>query len=101
MKKSHLFPKISAQIFNSPSTIDEFYLFNTSSNKGFAIDGFAADLCKKFIGEATLAETVRSLEIESKLKEGEYEEEIDNLILELERNSLIEFFEEAQAPSKK
>jgi hypothetical protein len=100
MKQSDLFPKISAQFFNSPNNREEFFLFNTATNKGFAIDGFAAILCKKFTGEHKLSEVISSFEAEQKIQNGEYEDEITNLIADLEKNRLLIFFEEPQLPLK-
>lgn len=101
MKQAQLFPKISAQVLNSPNNKDEYFLFNASTNKGFSIDGLAADLCKKFNGEMTLEQTIKTFEIEQQLKMGEFESEIDSLIQDLEKNCLLVFLEEAQPTVKK
>ena len=100
MKQSHLFPKISAETFSSPNNRDEFYLFNTSTNKGFSIDGFAAVLCRHFNGEKNLVDAIRSFEILSKLEVGEFDDEIENLIQDLQDNSLLVFLDEAQIPAE-
>ena len=86
MKHGQLYPKISAQILNSPNNKDEYFLFNPSTNKGFSVDGLAADLCKKFNGEMTLDQTIKTFEVEQQLKAGEFNSEIDNLIQDLEKN---------------
>ncbi len=100
MKQNELFPKISAQIFNSPNNVEEYFLFNTNTNKGFSIDGFAALLCKKFTGEYSLAQSVLEFEKEQNLASGEFESDIEWLIIELERHNLITFYESAQQASK-
>ncbi len=100
MKQADLFPKISAQIYKSPNSTEEFFLFNTATNKGFAVDGFAAILCKKFTGENKLSEIVAAFETEHKLSKGEFESEISELLADLEKNRLLTFFNEAQPPAK-
>ena len=101
MKQHELFPKISAQIFKSPNNQEEFFLFNTSTNKGFAIDGFAAVLCKKFTGDRTLSEVIAEFEAEQKLEKNEYETEITELLAELEKNRLLVFHNTAQELEEK
>lgn len=101
MKQHELFPKISAQIFKSPNNPEEFFLFNTSTNKGFAIDGFAAILCKKFTGDRTLKEVITEFETEQKLDKNEYQTEISDLLAELEKNRLLVFHNSAQELEEK
>lgn len=99
MKHASLFPKISAQVYTSPNSSEEYFLFNTATNKGFAIDGFAAILCKKFTGEKKLVDVIAAFEAEQQLAKGEFETEINDLLVELEKNRLLTFFNEAQSPS--
>lgn len=101
MKQHDLFPKISAQIFKSPNNTEEFFLFNTTTNKGFAIDGFAAVLCKKLTGDRTLNEVIAEFEIEQKLAKDEYKTEISDLLTELEKNRLLVFHNTAQELEEK
>ena len=96
MNQFELFPKISAQIFKSSDTSEEFFLFNTTTNKGFAIDGLAAALCKKLIGVRTLSEVVKEFETEQNLKKDEYKTEINNLLIDLEKNRLLIFYSTSQ-----
>lgn len=98
MNNAKLYPKITAQVFNSPNNKDEYFLFNTATNRGFAVDGYAAILCKKFNGEKTLEEIVKNFESEQKLESGEFSEEISTLLSDLEKNRLITFHNEAQLP---
>jgi hypothetical protein len=98
MNRDDLFPKISAQVFTSPNNIDEYFLFNSTTNKGFAIDGYAAILCKKFTGEHKLSEVIATFESEQNLENGEYNSEINELISDLEKNRLLVFLNEAQLP---
>lgn len=100
IKHAELFPKISAQIYNSPNSTEEFFLFNATTNKGFAVDGFAALLCKKFTGENKLSDIIASFESEQNLSKGEFESEISELLGDLEQNRLLTFYSEAQAPEK-
>lgn len=100
MKQAELYPKISAQIYNSPNSTEEFFLFNTSTNKGFTIDGFAAILCRKFTGDKKLSEIIATFETEQKLTKGEFESEIEELLTDLEKNRLVTFFDAAQPPQK-
>lgn len=96
MKQKDLYPKISAQIFPSNTNKDEFFLFNSSTNRGFSIDGLAAIFCKKFTGEKKLSELVLEFEKEQNIKSGLFNTEIENLINELENNKLITFTEASQ-----
>ena len=98
MKKKKLFPKISAQVFNSPHNIEEFFLFNTSTNKGFAIDGMPAILCKKFTGESSLESIIEEFESEQEIEHGDYDTDIEDLLVELEKHNLIAFHDKAQPP---
>jgi hypothetical protein len=91
MKYEAQFPKISAQIFSSSTSKQEFYLFNSITNRGFSIDGLAASLCKEFTGEKKLSEIIESFEKENKLQNGIFDKEISDLISELEKNKLITF----------
>jgi hypothetical protein len=96
MKNSELFPKISAQAFNSPNKKEEYFLFNPITNKGFAIDGFAAILCKKFTGDRTFSQIIEEFEKEQDLEKNEFEAEIISLVSDLEKNNLVTFYESAQ-----
>ena len=95
MKYNNLYPKISAQIFPSNTSKDEFFLFNSSTNRGFAIDGFAALLCKRFTGDRKLSEIIIEVEKEQNLSSGLFNNEIESLLTEMESNKLIVFSESA------
>ncbi len=103
MKQSNQYPKISAQFFTSPNNKEEYFLFNTASNKGFALDGFAALLCRKFTGEHDLNHIIKEFEEEQKLEKDEFKEEIEHLLSELEKHRLIDYFSTSQLrpPEKK
>ncbi len=71
-------------------------MFNSSTNQGFAVDGLAAIFCKKFAGDKLLSVIVSEFEKEQNIKSGLYNNEIENLLIELENNKLITFLTEAQ-----
>lgn len=93
MKYNNLFPKISAQIFPSNTSKEEFFLFNPATNRGFSIDGIAAHLCRKFTGERKLQDLITELEKEQNLNAGLFKDEIEKLLADLENNKLITFHE--------
>lgn len=97
MVQIKLYPKLLAQFFESEKNREEFFLFNTATNKGFAVDGYAALLCKKFTGAQTLEVIIAEFELENQITKDTYSSEIESLIADLERYKLIAFFESSQA----
>ncbi len=96
MKYFNLYPIISAQTFPSNTGKNEFFLFNSSTNRGFSLDGIAAHICKKFDGEKKLSEIIQEVELEHKLESGIFNDQIIALLSDMEKNKLISFSETAQ-----
>lgn len=95
--KNNFYPQITAQILHNKNDEEKFYLFNTSTNMGYSIDGLAAQLCRKFNGDKTLTNILAEFEIELGLEKDEYKDEINTLLEDLEKNKLIAFHEKSQA----
>ncbi len=97
MKYSNHYPKLEAQIFPSNTSREELFLFNSNTNRGFSLDGVAADICKKFTGDRKLSEIVTEVEMERKIESGLFNKEIDDLLNELENFKLVSFHENPQS----
>lgn len=97
MKYANFYPKLEAQIFPSNTSREELFLFNSSTNRGFSLDGVAADICKKFTGDKKLSDIVSEVESERKLVSGLFNKEIDDLLNELENFKLVSFHEDPQS----
>ncbi|MGZ3807160.1 MAG: hypothetical protein ACXVCE_03680 [Bacteriovorax sp.] len=92
MDKLKLFPILMAEpIQEYNKTKSNLYIFNSSSNRGYMLDGFAANLCHRFDGTKSLESIILEFEREMGLKTNFYKEEIDSLLQDLQVNSLIEF----------
>jgi len=91
MKRSNLVPTIVAQFITTNNKIDECFLFQSETNRGYAIDGIAAVICRRFNGKDNLEVIVNNLEKDLKLTKGQYDGEIEVLLDELEQFKLIEF----------
>lgn len=97
MDKLKLYPILLAdpiQEYNKSKSV--FYLFNTASNRGYKLDGFAANLCHRFNGNKSLEEVIKEFESEMNLQSNYFLEEIDVLLTDLQNNSLIEFRDSPQ-----
>ncbi len=67
-----------------------FHMFNQETNRGFSVDGLASVLVMKFDGKRRLSELLVELETEEGLAPGEWRDEIQKLIDELQVHSLVE-----------
>lgn len=93
MDKLNLFPKLLAepiQDFNKSKSL--YYIFNSQNNRGYKLDGFAANLCTRFDGLKSLQQIIKEFESEMNLKENYFQKEIGDLLIDLQNNSLIEFY---------
>lgn len=68
-----------------------FYIFNSKNNRGFKLDGFAANLCHRFDGKKSLEEIIKDFEKEMNLNSDYFSDEIEVLINDLQNNSLVQF----------
>jgi len=94
MDKLKLFPLLTAdpiQDYNKNKS--NFYIFSSRNNRGYSLDGIAANLCHRFDGSKNLETIIREVELENSLQENFYQSEIESLIQDLQNNSLIEFLE--------
>lgn len=92
MDKLKLFPILLAdpiQDYNKNKS--HFYIFNSKNNRGFKLDGFAANLCHRFDGKKSLEEIIKDFEVEMNLESDYFSQEIAVLISDLQNNSLVEF----------
>ena len=97
MDKLKLFPMLLAdpiQDFNKNKS--NFYIFNSKNNRGYKLDGFAANLCHRFNGLKALEQIIKEFETEMNLESNYFNEEIDILLTDLKNNSLIEFHDTPQ-----
>lgn len=98
MDNLKLFPVLLAdpiQEYNKNKS--SFYIFNSKNNRGYKLEGFAANLCHRFNGVKTLEQIIKEFENEMNLKANYFNEEIEVLITDLHKNSLIEFHNSPQA----
>jgi hypothetical protein len=97
MDKLKLYPILLAdpiQDYNKNKSY--FYIFNSQNNRGYKLDGFAANLCHRFNGIKSLEQVIKEFEIDMDLKSNYFNEEIDVLLTDLQKNSLIEFHNSPQ-----
>lgn len=87
-----LYPRITAEILGKKKTEGSAscFLFNSQTNRGYAVEGLAAILCKNFDGTKTLESLVQELEKDYELEPNTFTSEIKTLIKDLEENGLIE-----------
>lgn len=90
--KTKMYPRITAEILGKKKTEGSAncFLFNSQTNRGYAVEGLAAILCKNFDGTKTLENLVQDLEKEYALEPNAFSNEIKGLIKDLEDNGLIE-----------
>ncbi len=94
MNKLKLFPLLTAdpiQDYNKNKS--QLYIFSSRTNRGYSLDGIAANICHRFDGTKNLETVIREVERENSLEENYYQKEIEALLLDLQNNSLIEFLE--------
>jgi hypothetical protein len=92
MDKLKIFPILLAdpiQDYNKNKS--HFYIFNSKNNRGYKLDGFAANLCHRFNGIKSLEQIIKEFEVEMDLQSNYFNEEIDVLLTDLQNNSLLEF----------
>ncbi|MDD4973890.1 MAG: PqqD family protein [Bacteriovorax sp.] len=92
MDQLKLFPVLTAEPIQEYSkNKPNYYIFNSRSNRGYMLDGFAANLCQRFDGAKSLEVIIQEFENEMDLRKDSYKKEIDTLLQDLHDNSLIEF----------
>lgn len=67
----------------------EIFLFNSSTNRGFMVDGIAAVLCKRMSGEKKINELLRDFETEYKVECEKFSNDISVFLKSLVDNDLI------------
>lgn len=90
------FPKLTSVILNREfNNSDPYtdYLFNPSTNKGYSINGLAALFCRELKGNKSLAEIITNFESQYDLVPGKFNNDIQILLSDLEKNQLIEFLQ--------
>jgi hypothetical protein len=98
MDKLKLFPILLAEpIQGYDKNKSHFYIFNSKNNRGYKLDGFAANLCQRFNGIKSLEEIIKEFEVEMDLQSNYFTEEIDVLLTDLQNNSLLEFHNSPQS----
>lgn len=101
MDKLKLFPLLIAdpiQDYNKNKS--SFYIFNSRSNRGYSIDGLAANLCQRFDGTKNLESIISEFEKEMAIEKNYYQNEIESLLQDLQNNSLIEFLDLPKTSAK-
>lgn len=92
MDKLKLYPILLAdRIQEYSESKSVFYIFNSKNNRGYKLDGFAANLCNRFNGAKSLEQIIKEFEGEMKLSPNYFDQEISSLLNDLQTNSLIEF----------
>jgi hypothetical protein len=94
MEHIQKFPKLNSVILNREfNNNDPYtdYLFNPNTNKGYSVNGLAALFCRELNGTKSLAEVITNFENQYELAPGIFINEIEKLIIDLEKNQLIEF----------
>lgn len=97
MDKLKLYPILLAdpiQEYNKSKST--FYIFSSKNNRGYQLDGYAANLCHRFNGLKSLEEIVQEFEKEMDLGTGYFKDEINVLLHDLQSNALIEFHSSPQ-----
>ena len=98
MENLKLFPLLLADpILEYDGNRPNFYIFNSANNRGYKLDGYAANLCHRFNGSKSLEEVIREFESEMNIEKNYFNAEISALIADLKNNSLIEFHQTAKA----
>ncbi len=81
---------LSAEFLNSANlNVEEVLLFNPTTNRGFAVYGFAKLVLKFLDGKSTLEEVITQLEVQYELAPGQYRKEVIDFIDELDKDELI------------
>lgn len=97
MDKSKLYPVLLAEPIQDYDQNKSFlYIFNSRNNRGYKLDGFAANLCYRFDGIKSLEQVIKEFETDMELQSDYFKEEIDVLLADLQNNSLIEFHQAPQ-----
>lgn len=95
MDNLKLFPLLTAEAIQEYNkTKNNLYLYSSRNNRGYSLDGFAANLCHRFDGTRTLEVIIHDFEEELALEKNYYQEEINTLLQDLQNNSLIEFLDQ-------
>ncbi len=68
---------------------NEVFLFNSSTNRGFLVEGIAAQLCKKMDGKKTFDELIKEFESEHNTSVKKFEKDIEKFVSDLIQNDLI------------
>lgn len=76
------------------------YLYSSRNNRGYSLDGLAANLCHRFDGTKNLETIIRDFEKEMEIEANFYQEEIASLILDLQNNSLVDFLDHPKTSAK-
>jgi len=101
LDKLKLFPILTAEpIQEYNNSKSNLYIYSRNNNRGYSLDGFAANLCHRFDGTKNLESIIRDFEAELQIEKNYYQEEIETLLHDLQNNSLIDFLEQPKTLSK-
>lgn len=89
MNKGDLIPVFNAEILKSSAEKKEIYVFSSELEAGFKIDGLAAVLCTKMLGQKKLSDLVKDLCAEWDLPELQMVHDVEFLLTELESNKML------------
>lgn len=92
MEMMDLYPLLVAESLTPGSENENplaYYLFNSQTNRGFAVEGLAALFCKTMNGKKKVKELVQNFEKEHELEAGIFEKDILKLIDDMDDNGLI------------
>ena len=76
----------------------EIFLFNSTTNRGFMVDGIASYFCKKMDGQKKFSEIITEFESEYKISSSKFEKDIAIFTDDLIKNDLIVISDEPIAP---
>jgi hypothetical protein len=90
MDISNSYVQLKAEILSANNkNPNEIFLFNSSTNRGFMVDGIAAVLCKRMSGEKKINELISDFEKEYEVECNKFANDISQFLKNLVENDLI------------
>ncbi len=93
------FVQLKAELLNTGKmNPHEIFLFNSTTNRGFMVEGIASYFCKKMDGQKRFSEIISDFENEYQVSISKYEKDVAIFTDDLIKNDLIITSDEPIAP---
>jgi hypothetical protein len=93
MQTGNRVPFLTADIIKTSPDKREIHIYSHESDTGFEVEGYAAILCSRFIGDKSMEQLIGDMVAEFQLPENEFSADAISFASELESLNLIRWLD--------